>query len=151
MDPKLKDRILCYSPLAAVVKQMYEELGKDRSLEIIKRGLNNLGEEHGRERAKELGGNSLEDITSFYRKRSAESDNVELLEETDKHVAIKITRCLGAEAMRHLGIPEVAQAYCDSDYGMVKAFNPDMKLIRSKTLAVGDDCCDHIWSLQDQE
>ena len=61
MDPKLKDRILCYSPLAAVVKRMYEELGKERSLGIIKRRLNGLGEKHGRERAKELGGNSLED------------------------------------------------------------------------------------------
>ena len=149
MDAKLKERVANLEIMAAIVKEFMSELGKSRALEIIKQGLEKLGQEHGRKRAEQLGGNSLEDLKKFYRKRAAEADNVELVEETDKHVAIKINRCLGAEAMVQLGIPEVAQIYCNTDYGMIKAFNPQMKMIRTKTIAGGDEYCDHIWALEE--
>ena len=51
--------------------------------------------------------------------------------------------------MVQLGIPEVAQIYCGTDYGMIKAFNPQMKMIRTKTIADGDAFCDHIWALEE--
>ena len=149
MDAKLKERIADYEMMAFIVKEFMAELGKVRALNIIKQALEKLGQEHGRKRAEQLGGNSLDDLKKFYRKRAAQADNVELVEETDRHVAIKINRCLGAEAMIHLGLAEVAKIYCNTDYGMIKAFNPQMKMIRTKTIADGDAFCDHIWALED--
>ena len=54
-----------------------------------------------------------------------------------------------AEAFAYLGLPEVCKLYCQSDYAMIKAFNPKMKLVRTETIAGGDEYCDHIWALED--
>jgi len=63
-------------------------------------------------------------------------------------IKTKIDRCISWEAFNHLGLPQLCQLYCDSDHAYIKAFNPHMKLIRTKVIANGDDYCDHIWALE---
>ena len=101
------------------------------------------------ELAEQLGDNSLQALAAHYRKLAAEKDNLEIVEVTDRHIALKISRCRAWEAFKHLGVPEICRLYCDSDHAFIKAFNPDMKMIRTQTLSCGDSCCDHIWALKD--
>lgn len=150
MDQKLKDRSGQYSLMAAIVKQMYEELGKEEALQIVKRGLNKLAVQTAKEWAKEAGGNSLKHLAEFCRKGASRPDSgTEVVEITDKHIAMKINRCVGFEAMDYLGLGDVCRLYCDSDHILIKAFNPKMKLVRTKTVATGDECCNHIWALEE--
>ena len=38
--------------------------------------------------------------------------------------------------------------YCCDDPNIVEGFNPNMDLIRTKTLMQGDNCCDHFYSMK---
>ena len=149
MDDLVKQRIREYDLAAAIYKETAKELGGDRALKIVRRVLDARQLETAEELKKNLGGNSFELLAENYRKKAAERDTLEILEITDKHIACKVTQCVSAEAFEALGCPELCREYCDTDFAYIKAFNPKMKLIRTKTIAGGDDYCDHIWALED--
>ena len=132
----------------AFAKEFMAELGKERALAIISRAFEKLQLEAAHELAEQLGSNTLEALADHYRKMAAERDTLELLEVTDRRIALKISRCTSWEAFQALGAPELCRLYCDSDYAYIKAFNPKMKMVRTQTLAGGDDCCDHVWVIE---
>ena len=149
MDKKLEQRMKDYEMPAAFYMEMKEEIGKEKALKIVRRALDKMQFKAAEELKEKLGGNSFEALADEFRSRAQESDSLEIVEITDKRIACKVTRCLGAEALKVLGCPEVCLEYCDTDFEYIKAFNPNMKLIRTKTIAGGDDYCDHIWALED--
>ena len=147
-EPAVQEAIKEYELAVAFAKELMEELGKEKALQIIAKAFEKLQVRRAKELAEELGDNSLETLARYYQKRAAENENLHVLEVTDSRMATKISRCRALEAFTQLGAPEICRAYCGSDYAYVKAFNPRMKLIRTKTLADGDDCCNHIWALE---
>lgn len=149
MDEKLKQRILQYEMMAFIVKEFTAELGKEKALEIVCRALEKLQVVTAKRWTEEAGGNTIQHLAKFMQKTAQDSGTLEVLEATDKRLAIKVNRCLGAEAMEHLGIADVCRIYCDTDEVLTKAFNPRLKFSRTKTIAAGDDCCDHTWDLQE--
>lgn len=149
MHPKLQERIDQYELAVAFAREFIEELGEERALPIISRAFEKRMARSGRELAEQLGSNSVEAMAAHCRKQAAEGDHMEVLEVTDKHVALKISRCYSWEAFKQLGAPEICRCYCNSDDTYIKAFNPDMKLVRTQTLAEGDPCCDHIWAMDE--
>ncbi len=151
MDTRLQDRITRYEMAVAFARQMIEELGEAEAYAILSRAFEKLQLENARQLQERLGSNSLAALAAHCRKQAGELDNYEVLEATDRHVALKITRCVAYEAFAALGLPEICRLYCDSDYSYIKAFNPDMKMIRTKTIAAGDAYCDHIWTLEDDK
>jgi hypothetical protein len=64
-------------------------------------------------------------------------------------VAYKFTKCRWAEIFRKLGATDVGKWFCDSDPVYVEAFNPRIKFKRTKTLMDGDDCCDHVFYVEE--
>jgi hypothetical protein len=131
-------------------KALMEEVGKERALEILKKGwaeswLSGLN--------KALDGVPTAERFSAFGKwltdRSAGNPWMEVLEATPKRVAIKITRCTTYDACKNKGVPEVCQAYCDSDFVSAPMIHPKAKLIRDKELANGADHCNHVWVLED--
>ena len=149
MDPQVQERIEQYELAVAFAREFIEEFGQERALEIISRAFEKKQIKAGQELAEQLGSNTVEAMAQHCRQLASERDSMEVLEVTEKGVALKISRCSSWEAFEELGAPEVCKCYCDSDDAYIKAFNPEMKLIRTKTLADGDSHCDHIWALED--
>ena len=74
----------------------------------------------------------------------------EVIERTDRICEIEISECLWAKTFREAGAPEIGYAACCSgDWAMCQAFNPKMRLTRTKTLMQGDDCCNYRWVLEE--
>ena len=149
MDEKAKERIREYKLAAEIYTEMSDELGKENALKIVRRVLDKRQIKAADELKETLGGNSFELLAEYYHRKASDNKNLKILEITDKQIACKITRCESAEAFKALGCPEICQEYCDTDFDYIKAFNPKMKLIRTKTIAGGDDYCDHIWVFED--
>jgi predicted ArsR family transcriptional regulator len=73
-------------------------------------------------------------------------------EHTDKKLSFKVTTCPWATMYRMHNAGDIGYAfYCAYDYGFCQGLNPNIKFSRSKTLMVGDDCCDHTYELTDGE
>ena len=70
----------------------------------------------------------------------------EVLNDSQNVFEIKFTECLWAKTFREADASEIGYAgVCYQDYPMTKAFNPNLKLIRDKTLMQGQDCCHFKW------
>lgn len=66
----------------------------------------------------------------------------EVVEKTDKAFELRYSECLFAKTFREANAAEVGYATCCyPDYAFVLAFNPKLKMIRTKTLMQGNDCC----------
>ncbi|MBW1673788.1 MAG: L-2-amino-thiazoline-4-carboxylic acid hydrolase [Deltaproteobacteria bacterium] len=131
-------------------KALIGEVGKERALEILKKGwseswLSGLNKAIGEVP-------TAERFTAFRKwmmDRSASNQWLEVLEASPKRVAIKITKCTTYDACKNKGALEVCQAYCESDYLSAPMIHPHVKLIRDKELANGADYCNHVWVLEE--
>ena len=61
--------------------------------------------------------------------------------ESDAYMAIDMTRCGLADWFGDQGVPEIAPIACEGDF-IVAEFMTGLKLVRTKTIAGGDDICD---------
>jgi hypothetical protein len=72
----------------------------------------------------------------------------EVVEDTPKAFEFRISQCLWAKVFREDGAADIGYAgVCHPDFAVVSAFNPKLKLVRTKTLMQGHDCCNHryVW------
>lgn len=68
------------------------------------------------------------------------------VEQSTAAFEIHVAQCLWAKTFRAQDAAEIGYAtICYPDYAMTTAFNPKLKMIRSKTLMQGHDCCNHRW------
>ncbi len=149
MNPDIQPFVERYKLAVAFYKAFKEELGEPLALSIAAKAFEEIQIQVGKDLAEQLGGNSLEALAEHNRKNAAENEALKVLQVTDRLIAIKMTRCRSAKAFAHLGAPELCRLYCDSDYAYIKAFNPKMRMVRTKTIAAGDDHCNHIWVLDE--
>jgi len=149
MDARLQDRINRYELAVAFAREFVDELGEERAFPIIQRAFEKLQERNGQNVARRLGSNSFEAWAEENRQMAREYDGFEVLEITDHEVKTKCTRCVAYEAFDALGMPELCRLYCESDHPYIRAYNPKMKLVRTKEIANGDAYCDHVWVLEE--
>ena len=149
MDQMLQERIDQYKLAVSFAREFIEELGEEKALPILKQAFDSIQVQNGQDLAEQLGDNSFEAYADYLRKWFDGSDSLQILEVTDREIKTKITRCRTWEALGHLGLPQLCELYCESDHPYIKAFNPNMKLVRTKVIALGDEYCDHIWALEE--
>jgi hypothetical protein len=132
-----------YIPL---MQSFANEIGKDEFIETLKKARSELSKQEGQNLAKSLGKNDMASLAAFLK------DNVftkntftdEIVEETDQAFAANTTECLYAKTFREADAADIGYAsFCHGDYAFTSAFNPEMKMIRTKTLMQGHDCCNH--------
>jgi len=72
----------------------------------------------------------------------------EIVEDSQYAFEMKITECLTEIVFREANAPDLGYAcVCHADFGFPVGINPKLKLIRTKTLMQGHDCCNHryVW------
>lgn len=137
-----------------VMKELAEEIGKERLIEIIKKvsyGQNFL---LGQSVAKRVPEPDLVTLMSTFRNPNPNgmlenTDPWEIVEDTKNALEIKMKECLTAEVFREEDAAEIGYAtVCHADFALPEGFNPKIKLIRDKTLMQGHDCCNHryVWT-----
>ena len=70
------------------------------------------------------------------------------IEHTSKSYELKVTECLWAQTFREANAGDIGFAsICSGDEAMAAAFDQRLKLIRTKALMKGDDCCHfrYVW------
>jgi len=133
-----------------VMQFIAKEIGKDNLIEMLKRE----GEEWAkRDAQKELKKLAANDFATF-RAQFRENPNrfwehvitSSIVEDTDRAIEIKVTECLWAKTYRGANAADLGYYLsCYPDFPSATAYNPKLKLIRTKTLMQGDDCCNHRW------
>ena len=136
----------CVEPLKAIEK----EIGEKKLLQILHDFATKKGEAQGGELAKRYPDRDFSSYCGQFRSAQMQSMiTYDVVEESEKTFEIKVSECVLVEPMLKLNAGKIGNALlCDADYGNARGFNPKIKLIRDKTLMLGDSYCNHryVWT-----
>ncbi len=144
---RLKER---YRPAVHLSREIKGELGEERAEGILRRAFASYHAELMEEYGRNVGERSLENLARHVKEASGPHGIIEMevVEESPRRFAVKITRCRHLEAFGELGAPHLCPALCASDWEATRAYNPEIEFTRTSTLALGDPFCDHAWELR---
>jgi hypothetical protein len=130
-----------------ILQSLAAEIGKDKLIEILKTKGSEDALRSNREWAKKIGKNDLATYTQNFRKPSRIWQHVltyEIVEDTPKAFEVKVTECLWAATFLEAKATDIGYAVCcHSDYASAQGFNPNLEMVRTKTLMQGDAFCNH--------
>ena len=130
-------------------REFMDELGKEKALEIIERAWIKYGADNWKGR---LAGIPPEDIIKtmgeWFKAQSEIRSELRVVEATPERLSIEFSQCPQYDVCQDMGVPEICQRYCDSDYGAAAPMHPKLKLVRDKELAHGATICNHSWIME---
>jgi hypothetical protein len=148
---KLQAKIFAGASNLVLAIRALQAVYGDAGVEIIHRAFVESWAEAGKERAKTADDNSLRSLCSAIEHICIGSHEWIKLEDSDTRQAYRFTRCMWAEAFRELNAEDIGfWVLCEGDASMASSFNPTISFSRTKTLMMGDDCCDHVYYLKIQ-
>lgn len=127
-----------------LIRGFETELGREKTLEVVRRVITALARQGGTELAKQIGEASLEAFAqSLDRWKAGGALEIDLLEQTPERLSFNVTRCRYAELYRNLGLADLgASLSCQRDYALAEGFNPAIELTRTQTIMQGASYCD---------
>jgi hypothetical protein len=122
-------------------------LGKEKAIALLKQYATETGIAGGHEAIKRLGKNDFEALKRIFSPESSQFRNtltMQVVESTDRGHEIKVTECLWATTYREANASDEGYAgVCYGDYAFAKSFNPQIEMVRNKTLMQGETHCNH--------
>jgi hypothetical protein len=142
--PLLRQREIEARVVGPLIRGFEAELGREKTLAIVRQVIVNLAHESGADLATRLGESTLEAFTKgIQRWTEGGALELEILEESPDRLAFNVTRCKYAEMYRSLGLADLgASLSCCRDFALIEGFNPDIALERTQTLMEGATHCD---------
>lgn len=141
-----------YGGFAGLMKYIGNEIGEDKLIEMIKRNTDEGFEQIAQKLSKKR---QPIDFATYRARRRRTGDRFgdhtvtfTVVEDSDKAWETKITECLWAKTFRDLDAADIGYAYvCYGDFAMARVNNPKIRLMLTKTLMQGHDCCNHryVW------
>jgi len=139
-----------FFPYIMLARTLEKELGKERTIEILKKMATEFNLERGQRQAKTSPDTKLQTYTALFKDpRMQDALTMEVIEDTEKAFEIKVTECLSATTFLDSKAGDIGYAtVCWGDYAWAEGFNPKIKLVRDKTLMEGHKYCNHryIWT-----
>jgi len=144
--------MMAYAAPIPIWRGLEAEIGREKLHEMMKRIIDQTAKQQMAEFAKKAGKNDLATFTQDFRKPDSIYQKLltfQIVEDTPRAVEAKVTECLWAKTYRDLNAADLGYILsCDADYASAEGFNPKMRMIRTKTLMQGDDCCNHRYVME---
>jgi hypothetical protein len=136
-----------YGPYISTLQRLANVIGKDEFIKMLKKASAEVAEQRVKNIIRNLPENDFDTYinTMIFTPLFKNTLSMEIVEKTDKVLEIKITECLWANTIRELKEPDAVDIgyalVCYPEIATTEAFNPKLKVIRTKTLMQGHDYC----------
>lgn len=133
-----------------ILKHLENYIGKEKLLEMLKKASYEENVNLGKKLSPRIP--SLKEFAKPFRDETSNLSKTivrEIVEDSDNAFELRITECLEETVFREADARDLGYAcVCHADFGLPVGINPRLKLIRTKTLMQGHDCCNHryIWT-----
>jgi hypothetical protein len=125
------------------VKAVAAEIGMDKLQKVLMEDM----KKRVAEQVKNLPSRELQNFAQFFKSPDPFSANTltfKIVQDSDKVFEMSVSECLWAKTFKEANAADIGfKLICSGDYVTAEAFNPNIKLIRDKTLMQGHDCCNH--------
>lgn len=141
--PLLQQREIEMKVLGPVIRAFAEEFGKEKTYDLVRKTMQEISRSLGKEKAFNGGGleNLKEKCISKWNEGGALE--VKMKEDLDSVLSFDVTRCEFANLYKELGFGDIGSLIsCDRDSAFLEGFDPELELVREKTLMGGDSLCD---------
>ena len=131
--------------VSSLIKAFADKIGYDNAMEIVKQVVREDAILSGRTLADKYGGNTLRELSKIVSEVWAndEAMKIKIIKEDEDELCFKVISCKYADTYEKLGIKELGCILsCSRDFFFMEGFNPDIELIRTKTIMGGSECCD---------
>jgi len=139
-----------YREFIQLAKALEKEMGKDKLIEFLKKATQERMLKMAQNHAKNSTDNSFKTYVSTFRPpRYKDVLTHVVVEDTDTAFELKVTECIWAKTFLDAKAGDIGYAHvCFGDYTWAEGFNPQIKMVRNKTLMQGDELCNHryIWT-----
>src|SRR4051794_16390247 len=127
-----------------ILRAFESEIGRERTLEIVRGVITRLAREGGEALARQLGSAPLEAFAQgLDRWKEGGALEIDVLEQGPDRLDFNVTRCRYAEMYRALGLADLGSSLsCQRDFSLIEGFNPDVELTRTQTIMEGAPFCD---------
>ncbi len=134
-----------------ILRVLEAEIGRDRTLELMRRVITDLAHQSGADLAREMADLSLDAFAACLpRWCEGGALEMEILEQTPTLLAFNVTRCRYAELYRALGLADLGFTLsCQRDGALAEGFSPDIHLTRTQTIMEGASHCDFRFRRED--
>lgn len=130
-------------------KEFMAALGREKALDIIEQAWAKYGADNWKGRLKGVPHkDTLKAMGEWFKAQEKVRPELKVIESTPKRLCIEVRKCPTYDICQEMGVPEICQKYCDSDYGAASLINPKLKLVRDKELAYGANVCNHCWVIE---
>lgn len=137
-----------------VMRGIREKLGSKELIKLIKEVTDANYYRSGMSLAKRTEKNDVYGFIENFWKPTIKSNlwgnavNVEIIKQERGSGIVKNTECLPAKIFRDAKEIDIGYATCCyGDFGLMRGFNPNVKMKREKNIMEGDDCCYFEYSL----
>ena len=146
---RVEKRAIEAMAVVPIVRAMAERLGMFEALSICRQVNEKEAYERGRQLAMETGRNDIEALVEEVRGWGRGGGwEMEVLEQTAGTYFFNVTRCPYHDRYNSLGVADFGVCLsCCRDEPFARGFNPDLKLVRTKTIMEGAECCDFRYHL----
>jgi hypothetical protein len=127
-----------------VMENLGDVVGKDKFMEILRKASSQAGAQNMKRLTQNLPKRDLAVLAAFMKGSPLYKKvlTFEVVEESEKALEIKTFREANASEIGYAAI-------CYPDFATASAFNPKIKMIRTKTLMQGHDCCNHRYVMEE--
>lgn len=149
---RIEKRAIEALAIAPLIRAVSERIGRDEALTILEEVNQREALQRGRNTAEKMGQNGIaelvDEVAGWGRGGVWEMD---VLEQTLTTYFFNVTRCPYYEKYRELGLEEFGVGFsCCRDEPFARGFNPNLRLVRTKTLMEGAEHCDFRYYLDDK-
>jgi len=149
---RIEKRAIEALAIAPVIKILFEKIGKEEALAMLKEANQEEAFQRGKDMMKSEKNNGIKELIKDV---STWGDGgileMEVLEETSNTYFFNVHKCPYYEKYKELDLTELGVGFsCCRDKPFALGFNPKLKLIRSKTIMEGSDFCDFRYFLESE-
>ena len=141
-----------FHPFIGLLRTLCNKPGNERFIDVLQEVSSQEAVDSVKNREKKPQDRSLASAVAYLKRPNRFWRNVltvTFVEETSTACEIKVTECLWAKTFLEYGAGDIGYAcICHPDFATARAFNPRLRLERTKTLMLGHDYCNHRWILE---
>ena len=130
--------------VSLLIKAFADKMGYDNAMEIVKQVVREDAILSGRTLADKYGGNTLRELSKIVNEVWAndEAMEIKIIKEDEDELCFNVISCKYTDIYEKLGIKELGCILsCSRDFSFMEGFNPEIELIRTKTIMEGFECC----------
>ena len=147
---RIEKRAIEALAIAPVIRALSQRIGRDEALAILREVNQQEAFKRGQSMMKQKEQNGIEELVNEVASWGEGGVwEMEVLEHTPTTYFFNVIRCPYYERYRELGLEEFGVAFsCCRDEPFARVFNPQLELVRTKTIMEGADHCDFRYYLR---